>query len=145
MNGPIALQELLEDFKSIQDPNERADMLIYYADEFQSVPESIATSPYPETNKVPGCESQAYVFAEEKTDGGLRFYYAVENPQGISAKAMAAILTEVTSDASLQEIAEINPEIIYEFFGKNVAMQRGLGLTNMVAMTRSIAKQKLSS
>jgi hypothetical protein len=49
--------------------------------------------PFPAYNKVPACESDAYVFPVEK-NGSLEFFFAVENPQGISAKALAVILAK---------------------------------------------------
>jgi cysteine desulfuration protein SufE len=134
------LKELLDDFNSITDPHERSDMLIYYADQFKQVPDSIATKPYPEENRVPGCESEAFVFAQRK-DSIVKFYYAVENPQGISAKALAAILTEITDGLNSEEVQKIYPELVYELFGKNVAMQRGLGLRSMISMTKALAKE----
>lgn len=135
--------EMLEEFKMLTDPNMRADYLIYYAEKFHEVPESISIKPYPNSNKVPGCESQAYVWAIDKEDGTIKYYFAVENPQGISAKAMAAILDELTEDTPLDIIATIPTEIVYSLFGSNLPMVRSSGLQNMVAMVRAEAKRRI--
>ena len=89
-------------------------MLISVADRFQDVPERIATRPFPEEHKVPACESQAYVWAEPLGDGTLKFHFAVENPQGISAKAMAVILDEALSGEPPEEVARVSGEVVYE-------------------------------
>ena len=48
-------------------------------------------APYPQ------CESDAYVWALKKPDDTLKLYFAVENPSGVSAKALAAILDKTLS------------------------------------------------
>ncbi|MBK9344555.1 MAG: hypothetical protein IPN07_16320 [Dehalococcoidia bacterium] len=83
---PPDLERLLEDFK-LAERSERIDMLIEYADRFEEVPGHIASRPFPEDHHVQKCESEAYVWAEDQPDGTLKYYFAVENPQGISAKA----------------------------------------------------------
>ena len=97
MSYPKKVEELIEDFSMITNQNERTDMLIYYADRFKEVPSHIASRPFPEEYRVITCESQAYVWSEFREDGTMKFYFAVENPQGISAKAMACILDETIS------------------------------------------------
>ena len=55
-------------------------------------PPGIATRPFDPSHQVPQCESDAYVWAQKLPDGTMKYYFAVENPSGISAKALAAIL-----------------------------------------------------
>src|SRR6266508_2093787 len=110
---PEKLKDLLDDFALIDDRHERADMLIELADRFEAVPERIATRPFPEENHVTRCESDAYVFTEELPDGTLKFHFAVENPQGISAKAMTVILDETASGAPLSEVAAIPCDVVF--------------------------------
>ena len=141
---PEALAEVLEDFQWINDRNERTEMLIHYADQFKPVPESIAAKPYAEANRVPACESEAYVWAEQQPGGGIQYYFAVENPQGLSAMALAAILDQTLSGAPPEEIANVSPEIVFELFGSELSMGRGQGLTGMVAMVRTFAKDVLA-
>src|SRR5690606_41637156 len=94
---PEPLAEVLEDFEWITDRRERTVMLIHYADQFKPVPPSIATPPYPEENRVPSCESEAYVWAERQDDGTMEFYFAVADPHGISAMTLASILDPTPS------------------------------------------------
>ena len=62
---------------------------------FKPVPASIASQPYDEAHRVIGCESEAFVWAIDRPDGTLDFYFDVLNPQGLSAMAMSAILDQV--------------------------------------------------
>lgn len=138
---PEKLQEIIEDFEWITDRRERTDMLIYYADQFVEVPEQIASRPFPEEHRVQYCESDAYVWVEPQPDETLKFHFAVENPQGLSAKAMAAILDQTISGLSPEEVANISPDIVFTFFGKDVSMGKGQGLTAMVRQVKTYAEQ----
>ena len=90
------LSTILSELQLLTEPDLRAEWLIDYASRFKPVPESIAVRPYACDRRVPGCESEVYVWS--RVDPGRKFeiFFAVENPQGLSAKALAAILTEAT-------------------------------------------------
>ncbi len=140
---PEPLNELLEDFSFAEDRTERAERLIELADKFEEVPEEIATRPYPEENHVQRCESDAYVFTEELPDRTLKFHFAVENPQGISAKAMSVILDETASGAPLEQVAAIPSDVVFQLFGKDISMGKGQGLMGIVSMVQHAARQRL--
>lgn len=140
---PDKLQELLDDFQFVNDRNERAALLIEMADKFQDVPERVATRPFPEDHRVPRCESEAFVWAEDQPDDTLKFHFAVENPQGISARAMATILDESLSGQPVEQVAKVPEDIVFQFFGKDVSMGKGQGLTGMVGMVKGLALQHL--
>ena len=140
---PEKLAELLEDFAFIDDRNERAALLLEYADRFEEVPERIATRPFPEENHVQRCESEAYVWAEDQADGTLKFHFAVENPQGISAKAMSVILDETLSGEPVEQVAALPSDIVFKFFGKDVSMGKGQGLMGIVSMVQHAARERL--
>ncbi len=136
---PAALAEIVEDFRSISDRGERAEMLIQYADRFEEVPEAIAARPFPEDHRVPACESEAYVWAEPLPDGTLRFHFAVENPQGLSAMALASILAETLSGAPLEEVVALDTDIVFTLFGKDLSMGKGQGLVGIINLVRHFA------
>lgn len=140
---PEKLQELLEDFAFVTDRSERAELLIELADRFHEVPPRVATRPFPEDHRVPRCESEAYVWAEDQPDGTLKFHFAVENPQGLSARAMAVILDETLSGAPPEQIANIGEDIVFSFFGKDLSMGKGQGLMGMVGMVKGLTLQHL--
>lgn len=143
MAYPPKLAELVDTLALLPDRLARIDLLIDVADRFHDVPERIARRPFPKDHQVPACESEAYLWAE-KTDGGrLKFHFAVENPQGISAKAMAVILDESLSGAPFEEIVELSSDVVYDVFGRELSMGKSMGLMGMVAMVQNSAKQLL--
>lgn len=142
---PTKLQETLEDFSFVTTREERAEYLIQIADGFSDVkvPENIATKPYPETNHVKECESDAYVWAVEQEDGTLKYWFDVLNPQGLSAMAVSVILEKACSGTPLEQVAAIKSDIIFDFFGRDVSMGKGQGLMGIVNMVVFEAKRRL--
>ena len=140
---PEELKEVLETFESLTDRRERSEMLIYYADKFQEVPPEVAQRPFSEEHRVPYCDSQAFVWAVPQNNDTLKFYFAVENPQGISAKALSVLLDKYASDKPVKEVAEISPEIVYTIFGHDLGMVRAEGLRGIVKFIAAFAKQYL--
>lgn len=141
---PERLDRFLESIALLEDRNQRIDFLIDLADRFRPVPESIAVRPYPEERRVPACESEAYVFETENPDGTLDYHFAVENPQGVSAKALAVILGKTLSGAPLDHVAGIDPDLVLTVFGSELSMGKALGLSGMVAMVRAAARRRLA-
>src|SRR5438309_3335384 len=108
---PEKLQKLIDTFQMF-DPADRTDMLLSYADQFKDVPPAVATRPFDKSHQVPQCESDAYVWARRQPDGTLKLYFAVENPSGVSAKALAAILDKTLSGLPASEIATVDCGIV---------------------------------
>jgi len=144
---PPKLAELIADFATITDRNERVEALIEIADRFDDVrvPASVAVKPYPEENHVTYCESDAYVWAQENPDGTLKYYFDVLNPQGLSAMAIAVVIDETLSGAPLEQVAKIDSEIVFKLFGKEISMGKGQGLMGIIAMVRGAAQKHLKT
>ena len=140
-----ALDRLLDHLRLIEDRGERIELLIETADRFRGVPETIATRPYPRERLVPGCESEAYFWAEELNppNGPFRIHFAVENPQGISARAMAVILDEGLSGRPLAELIDLSTDLPMEIFGKELSLGKNMGLAGMVGMVRLTAGRRM--
>jgi cysteine desulfuration protein SufE len=138
---PAALQKRMDIFASMP-RSERIDALISIAERYRPAPASVAEKPYNEAHRVPACESEAFVWATEREDGTLDFHFVVENPQGVSAKAMAVILGETVSGAPLGEVANLNDDVVYEFFGNELSMGKTMGLTSMIGMVRGEARKR---
>jgi len=136
---PEKLQQLIDMFQMF-DPADRTSMLLSYADQFREVPPSIATRPFPKSHQVPQCESDAYVWALKQPDGTLKLYFAVENPSGVSAKALAAILDKTLSGLPSSEIATVNCDIVEQIFRQNISMGKGMGLMAMVNAVQALGK-----
>jgi cysteine desulfuration protein SufE len=141
MGYPKKLQAVLDTFAMFPDTVDRTNMLLSYADKFREVPPEIASRPFPADHLVPHCESEAYVWALPQQDGTLRLAFAVENPSGVSAKALAAILDQSLSGLPPAEIVEVDPDIVEQIFRQNISMGKGMGLMSMVQAVRSLAKR----
>ena len=139
---PSRLTEMLSELDGL-DRMERAQYLVELSDDFEAVPDRIATRPYPENRRVPKCESEAFVWAEDQPDGTLKFYYAVENPLGISARAMSVIMDETMSGAPLEEVARVPGDIVHQIFGRRLSMGKGEGLAAMVELTAYEAARRV--
>jgi len=139
---PAPLADLVAEFDSV-DRGLRAEMLIDYADRFESVPATVAARPFPEVNRAPRCESEAYVFATDRPDGSVDYEFAVENPQGLSAKAWAVILRETLSGQPLQAIVRVPQDVIFRIFGRDISMGKGQGLVGMLELVQHEARRRL--
>jgi cysteine desulfuration protein SufE len=133
------LQQLVDAFQMF-DPADRTSLLLSYSDQFREVPPAIASRPFPKSRQIPHCESDAYVWAQKSPDGTLKLYFAVENPSGVSARALAAILDKTLSGLPASEIATVDPQIVEKIFRQNISMGKGLGLMSMVAAVATLAR-----
>ena len=141
MSYPTPLQSVLDTFDMFPDPSDRTNMLLSYADQFRDVPPAVATRPFDKSHQVPQCESDAYVWAMKMPDGTLDLHFAVENPSGVSAKALAAILQKSLSGLPAARIAEIDSSIVERIFRQNISMGKGMGLMSMVDAVRALARR----
>lgn len=139
MAYPQKLQSVIDMF-AMFDPADRTNMLLSYADQFQEVPPEVAARPFDKSHQVPQCESDAYAWASKRPDGTLKLYFAVENPSGVSAKALAAILDRTLSGLPPDEIAQVDASIVERLFRRNISMGKGIGLMSMVEAVRSLAR-----
>ncbi|HSR49804.1 MAG TPA: SufE family protein [Acidobacteriota bacterium] len=139
---PEKLQETIDNLAIFPDRSARIELLMATADSFNPVPEEVARRPFEEERRVKGCESEAFVFPVPRPDGRLDFYFAVENPQGISAMAMARILQESCSGAPLEEVIAVPQDVVYKIFGEELSMGKNMGLTNMVFMVQNEARKR---
>jgi cysteine desulfuration protein SufE len=141
MPQPPRLQQLLDTFAMFPDPADRTTLLLSYADKFRPVPPEIAVRPFSKAHQVPACESEAYVWAVKNADGTLELHFAVENPSGVSAKALAAILDKTLSGSRPEDVEQISPEIVEQIFRQNISMGKGIGLMSMVNAVKALAAQ----
>lgn len=134
--------ETVEALESL-DRAERIEALISTGERFREVPVRIARRPFPVERRVPACESQAYVWSEPRPDGTLQFHFAVENPQGLSAKAFAVILGDALSGRPLEEVLAVPTGVVERLFGRELSMGKSLGLSGMLQAVQREARQRL--
>jgi cysteine desulfuration protein SufE len=140
---PEKLEDLLDTFEMFSDQSERAQLLISFSDQFKPVPGNVATRPFDKSHLVPACESEAYAWAVTQPDGTLKLHFAVENPSGISARALATILDKTLSGLPPKEVARVSPEIVEKIFRQNISMGKGMGLMSMVLAVQALAKRAM--
>jgi cysteine desulfuration protein SufE len=143
MSLPPKLEQLLEDLALFTDRQEKFQVLIEFADRFQEVSESIAKRPFSEQNHVQRCDSEAYVWCTSNEDGTFKYHFAVENPQGISAKAVAVMLDDSLSGEDPEQILKVPPDIVYRIFGKELSMGKGQGLMGMIELLKALTKRAM--
>lgn len=127
------LATFLEDLALLTDRQERIEALIALSEEFVN-PSAEEVPRTPET-RVPGCESEVYI-TSEPFQQGRSFRFAVDNPQGISAMAMARILDTTLSGESADEVSQTPEDLAFRIFGNELSMGKSLGLTGMVKMVK---------
>lgn len=133
---PPKLQEVLDDLSFLGDRRERIDYLIGLGEQFRNPgPDEVARDPI---TRVPGCESEVFVRAVPKGEG-LDLRFAVDNPQGISAMAMATVLQDSLEGVPRSELRNIPEEVVYDLFGRDLSMGKSAGLMGMVRMTKAAA------
>ena len=130
MTLPPNLQSQLEDLELYPDRADRIEALIAIGEEFRN-PDRTAF-PRDEACRVPGCESEAFVGWNPSGELAI----AIDNPQGISAMAMAQILLTGVQGATVEQVRAIPDDIIYVIFGRELSMGKSMGLTGMVRMVK---------
>ena len=129
----------------LPDRADRIQYLISLADRFREVSPAVAHRPFGEEHRVPQCESEAYVWATPRADGTLDFHFAVENPQGISAKAMGVVLGDALSGEAPEQIIRIPGDLVYALFGRELSMGKNLGLLGMLQMVQAFARRQMAA
>jgi cysteine desulfuration protein SufE len=148
---PPRLQEHLELVELLPDRADRIQYLISQADRFHPVAPEVATRPFPESHRVPQCESEVYVWATPRPripdgpEGTLDFHFAVDNPQGIAAKALAAILADALSGQPLDAVIAVPGDVVYSLFGRELSMGKNLGLLGMLQMCQAFARRQMAA
>ncbi len=140
---PPKLAALMDTLRLVSDRSERIALLIDLAQRYREVPARVATRPYAKEHRTPACESDVYVWSEALPEDTLRFHFAVENPQGISAKALAVVLDQALSGIPPEQVVDLEPDFVYTLFGNELSMGKSMGLVSMVSMVRRLAERHL--
>lgn len=122
------------------DRADRIDALVAIGQRYDKA--SAADVPRTAERRVPGCESEVYIDAQPQGQG-LKYRFAVDNPQGISAMALAELLDEGLSGEPLQTVIQVPDDLVYEVFGRELSMGKSLGLTGMLRMVKQEAAKAL--
>ncbi len=69
----------------------------------------------------------------------------MENPQGISAKALAAILGRTLSGKGLEAVSRVPVEIVEQLFGRELSMGKSLGLSGMLLGVQRETRDRMAA
>ncbi len=138
---PKDLKYILDDLKSLPEMDKQM-YLIDYSDRFKEVPAEIATRPFPEEHHVKECESDAYVWVTPRNDGTFDLHFAVENPQGVSARSFSKILQDTLSGQTAEAINAVPDTIVTDLFGRGISMGKGMGLQGILRMVKFYANRE---
>lgn len=136
---PEGIRSVLDDLAFLEDRRARMEYLISLGESYQAADEREVPR-RPET-KVPGCESEVFFHALPIDSNHIRVRYAVDNPQGISAMAMAKVLEDGVAGATVEEVREIPENLAEQMFGRELSMGKGMGLGHMVRMAKDAARR----
>ncbi|MGE0000879.1 MAG: SufE family protein [Fimbriimonadaceae bacterium] len=128
----MTLAETIEAFEFLTDRQERIEELVRASRRFQ---QAESPKPFPEANRVPGCESEAFVWVTGD-QAAVKLGFAVENPQGVSAMALATILRETMDGLPASDFSSIPDDLHLRLFGAELSMGKALGLGNLVAAVK---------
>jgi len=139
--GLREFESLVNEFESVGERELRSDLLIEFAERFRPVTADIAKRPFPASNRAPACESEAYAWITLRPDQTIQLHFAVENPQGLTAKALAVILDQTLTGSKPEELSVLKPESVYRIFGNDLSMGKGQGLMGMITLVKQLAAQ----
>lgn len=124
-------RQLIEDLNLIPDVQERLSALTTYAARMRLDPAHQV-----DENLVPGCVSRVWLHGELR-DGLTRFDCEADSPM---VKALAAVLCDLYSEATPDEVVAVEPEIWQQCqFTKMLTPTRLNGLTNVRRLIREKA------
>lgn len=133
MPYPEPIQEFIENLSFLEDRADRIQALIELSKSYQPAQHE---KPYPAENRVPGCESEVYTWVS-LNDGALDIQIVVDNPQGLSAMALAALLEEALQGKPPETAEPLDGELVFALFGRELSMGKSLGLTNLVQQVKA--------
>lgn len=133
----MAIQDLIEDFAYLDDWEDRYKYVI----ELGKGLAPLSDDEYRDEVKVQGCVSQVWLISEPGTATGKPALTFRGDSDALIVKGLVAILLEIYSGKSVEEILSIDAKPIFEQLGLNehLSPQRSNGLHAMVNRVRADA------
>jgi len=137
----MTFNELLNEFEELPDWGDRCDFLIDLGMEVPRLEESGRT----EENRVRGCQSNVWMVAGIRKDGGAPFLDIRAESDSMFVNGLIAVLLMVYNGKSPAEILEIDAEDVFRRLDlhRHLSTQRRNGLAGMVQRIRSLAAETL--
>lgn len=136
-NWPAPLQEIIDEFKEIDDAMERYEVLYDWAEECAMLP----SEEWNDDNKVHGCQSEAHVACSLDENGGFRMLGGADAQivQGLMAITQRAI-----NGLTAEEVADFPATFARELgFADTLTPNRANGFLNMFTKVRKEAREMI--
>jgi len=139
---PTTIDDLIENFSVLDDWEDRYRYVI----ELGKTLPALSPAEHNDINKVRGCASQVWLVSDASGDGGRRLVFRGDSDAHI-VRGLIAILLTLYSGRTAREIAETDPEKVFQRIGlrDHLTSQRSNGLSSMVARIRHDAEAALAS
>ena len=136
---PPRLHELIEDFESFPDWEDRYEYLIELGFDVPDLPEEFRT----EEHRVQGCTSQVWLVAQVDAGAQPPVMEFLADSDSQIVKGLVAILLKVYSGRSAEEIRSFPIEQLFAKLGlhQHLSRSRSNGLHAMVQRIRQLAEQ----
>ena len=140
-SAQTTIDELVENFGFLDDWEDRYRYVI----ELGKTLPALSPAEHNDVNKVRGCASQVWLVSEPASDDSRRLVFRGDSDAHI-VRGLIAILLALYSGRTAREIAETDPEKVFQRIGlrDHLTSQRSNGLSSMVARMRSDAQAALS-
>lgn len=133
MNIQERQKKIIEQFSNIDQWEDRYKKLIDMGKKLPPFPEEYRK----EENKVKGCQSQVWLFAQKSSDGKVIFF---ADSDALIVRGLVAILMEIYSNSTPDEIMETSPDFIKALgFYENLSPSRTNGLISMLKQIKLYA------
>jgi cysteine desulfuration protein SufE len=135
------IEKLVNDFNSFDDWEDRYRQIINFGKKLAPLPEEYRV----EANKVKGCQSQVWLFAEINEDKTIKYF--ADSDASIT-KGIVALLLEIYTDIAPDEILQTKTDFIDDLgLRQHLSMNRSNGLNAMLKQIQLYAlalKTKMS-
>jgi cysteine desulfuration protein SufE len=140
-SAQTTIDELIENFSFLDDWEDRYRYVI----ELGKTLPALSPTEHNDINKVRGCASQVWLVSEQASDDGRRIVFRGDSDAHI-VRGLIAILFALYSGRTAREIAETDPEKVFQRIGlrEHLTSQRSNGLSSMVARIRHDAEAALA-
>ncbi|MBC7371784.1 MAG: SufE family protein [Bdellovibrionaceae bacterium] len=126
-------KQIVDKFQGLTDWEDRYKRIIAMGRELRDMPEEMKT----EDNKVKGCQSQVWLFAELDSQGLMHIH---GDSDAMIVKGLVALLLRMYSGTNPAEILQTPPEFLRELgFEGHLSPSRANGLHAMLKQIRNYA------
>ncbi len=134
MKLPAKLQEIIDDFKTLETNTEKYEELLNYGEELDEMPKEYQTK----ENLVPGCTSIVYIKTISENNK-INIYGSADS---YLVKGLVAILVEGLKGITVEELLNLKPDFLIELgLNETLSATRANASINIFNMIKEQVKQ----